>query len=204
MINNENTNKKITTKARYWVAVLYPENMIEDWQDKIGDLLEVPYCYCIHDKDTTSKDEEDRKTHLHLITVYNSPTTYKHALDVYKLLGVNSVNTCEPIINIRSKYDYLIHNTETCRKKGKHLYDVSERISGNNFDIGSYEQISIIDIKRMRMELSRLIIDENFKTYTDFYMHVISNFSDEFEDVVSRYSGHFERLCKGNYLKSLH
>lgn len=204
MITNESNNNKITTKARYWVAVLYPENMIDNWTDKIGDLLELPFAYCVHDKDHTSKDEEDRKVHVHLIVCFPNTTTYKHALTVFKLLGVNSVNTCEPIINIRSKYEYLIHNTETCRKKGKHLYDPKERITGNNFDIGSFEQISVVDIKRMRIELSRVIIDLNFKTYVDFYMYVLSNCSDEFEDIVSRYSGHFERLCKGNYLKSLH
>ena len=38
-------------KARYWVAICYPENMKEDWQECIGDLIEYPYCYCIHDKD---------------------------------------------------------------------------------------------------------------------------------------------------------
>lgn len=32
-------------------------------------------------------------------------------------------------------YDYLIHDTDKCRKLGKHQYDPSERITGNGFDI---------------------------------------------------------------------
>lgn len=202
MIKTEQNNNTITTKARYWVGVGYPENMVENWQDDIGDILELPYAYCIHDKDLNS-DGEDRKTHVHIIIAYANTTTYKTALNTFKKLGVEAFNTCEPVNNIRSKYDYLIHDTETCKKKGKHLYDKSERITGNNFDIGSYEQISLSQKKAMRVELSRAIIDQNICNYTDFYMMVVSNYGEEYEDIISSYSGHFERLTKGNYLKSI-
>ena len=33
------------SNARYWTAILYPEHLIDGWQDKIQDLLEVSYCY---------------------------------------------------------------------------------------------------------------------------------------------------------------
>ena len=42
------------SKARYYWAVLYPENMRDSWQDDIDLLLQVPYAYCIHDKDYLS------------------------------------------------------------------------------------------------------------------------------------------------------
>lgn len=201
MIKTEQNNNMITTKARYWVGVGYPENMIDTWKEDIGDLVQLPFAYCVHDKDVNG-DGEDRKTHVHLILAFPNTTTYKNALSVFQRLGKLAFNTCEPVINIRSKYEYLIHNTEECRKKKKYLYKVSERITGNNFDIGSYEQISLGQKKQMRTELSRLIIDNNIMNYTDFYANVISNYSDDYEDIVSSYSGHFERLCKGNYLKS--
>ena len=54
----------IMSKAKYWLAVLYPENMRPDWKNEIGDLLGYPYAYCIHDKDKT-KDGEARKTHAY-------------------------------------------------------------------------------------------------------------------------------------------
>ena len=44
----------MSDNARYWTAILYPEHLIEGWQNKIQDMLEVAYCYCIHDKDTRS------------------------------------------------------------------------------------------------------------------------------------------------------
>lgn len=201
MINDEKNNKRITTKARYWVGVCYPENMVPEWERDIGDLLELPFAYCIHDKDKLSDNEEDRKTHVHIIIAFPNTTTYKTALRVFQRLGEYSINTCEPIMNIRNKYEYLIHNTETCKKKGKHLYDVSERVEGNNFDIGSFEQLSVADKKAMRRELSKLIISEFYTNYADFYADILFNYSDDYDDIVCSYSGHFERLCKGNYLK---
>ena len=144
-------------KARYWQAVMYPENMVEGWQDRIADIVQVPFAYCVHSEavsythldvykrqhsEDTDEKSEHRKDHIHLIIVFPNTTTYKHAMSVFGLLGDKALNTCEACVNIRHCYDYLIHDTESCRKAGKHEYDPSERITGNNFDIGAYEQIS--------------------------------------------------------------
>ena len=29
-------------KSRTWATVLYPENMMKDWESKIGDILQLP------------------------------------------------------------------------------------------------------------------------------------------------------------------
>lgn len=190
-------------KSKYWVGVLYPENMIDKWQDDIGDILELPFAYCIHDKDLDDVEDE-RKAHVHLIVAFPNTTTYKHAFGVFSKLnapGRVSVNCIEQVINIRQKYEYLIHNTDTSRKKNKHLYDVKERITGNNFDIGSYEQLSMAEKNKMLQELCNLIVQERYTNFIDFYMHVLSNFDDNYFDIVKGYSGFLERLTKGNYQK---
>ena len=56
-------------KSRYWQAVCWLENMVDGWQDSIGDLLQLPYAYCIHDMDTDSMSEH-RKNHVHIIIVF--------------------------------------------------------------------------------------------------------------------------------------
>lgn len=192
-------------KNRYWCGVLYPENMLDGWQDLIGDLLQLPYCYCVHDADHDSKSDH-RKTHVHLIIVFNNTTTYNHAVRVFSELnapGRIAVNTVKGIINIRSMYDYLIHDTETCRKLCKELYDKSCRISGNNFDIGSYEQVSLAEKNEICKELCSLIIEEFFTNFSDFYCYVLQHYEDStYFDVIKGHSGLFERLTKGNYLKA--
>ena len=91
------------SKNKYWTAVLYPENMISTWEQDIGDIVQVPYTYCIHDADLT-ESEERRKKHVHIILAFPNTTTYKHALSVFQKLsiaGFRALNTCEPVINIR-------------------------------------------------------------------------------------------------------
>lgn len=190
-------------KSKYWVGVLYPENMVANWQEEIGDILELPFAYCIHDKDMDDVDDE-RKVHVHLIIAFPNTTTYNHAFGVFNKLseqGRSALNKIEQIINIRQKYEYLIHNTDTCKKKGKFLYPTKERIIGNNFDIGAYEQISAAEKCAMLKELCNVIVQEKFTNFIDFYMHVISNFDENYFEVLKGYSGFLERLTKGNYQK---
>ena len=157
-------------KARFWVGVLYPENMREDWQENIGDIVQLPYAYCCHTQDKDSKSEH-RKDHTHLILSFPNTTTYKHAMSVFNQLsaeGKTAINKCEAIINIRNMYDYLIHDTETCRKQKKELYSKEDRITGNNFDIGAYEQLGVAEKNDMCKELCTAILDNGFTNFTDF------------------------------------
>lgn len=191
-------------KNKYWAGILYPENMVHDWRDRIGDLLQVPYCYCIHDKDSLEDSNEDRKTHVHVIFAYPNTTTYKNALNTFSRLsadGKNCISTCQAIMNIRHMYNYLIHDTEDCRKKHKHIYLPTERICGNNFDIGQFEQISSAEKLDMAIELCDVIELHSFTNFIDFYGYVRLNYDKTYFEVLKTHSGLFDRMIKGCYLK---
>ena len=189
-------------KARFWTGVLYPENMREDWEVSIGDIVQHPYAYCKHTKDKDTKSEH-RKDHVHIILAFPNTTTYKHAMSVFSLLsaeGKKALNTCEAVIGIRNVYDYLIHDTETCRKQGKEQYEPSERITGNNFDIGAYEQLGTAEKNEMFLEMGQAIREYGFTNYMDFYEFVVDTYEDiNYIEVMRCYSGHFERMTRGNY-----
>lgn len=192
-------------KARFWVAVLYLENMLDGWQQLIDDLLELPFAYCIHNADVDSKSEH-RKDHVHIILAFPNTTTYKHAMEVFDLLsapGRRALNTCQAVINIRSKYDYLIHDTKKCREQGKHLYDAADRITGNGFDIGSYEQVTQEDKNRMLREMLDFVIDNDIRDIATFYIAYAQELADPQRfDVFKSYSSTVERICKGNHHRS--
>lgn len=188
-------------KARYWVGVLYPENMLPNWQDILPDKIQLPFAYCLHDLDTDSLSEH-RKDHIHMIIVFSNTTTYNHALKTFNKLsapGLRCINKCEPCGSVRYCYEYLIHNTETCKKLGKYLYPSSCRIEGNLFDIGIYEQLSLEEKQKMRDEISDFVIDNQIENYSVLYIQICESFPSEYRNVMSSYSSHFERLCKGNY-----
>ena len=184
-----------SVKARYWCGILYPENMISDWRDQISRILENPICYCVHDKDTTSDHVEDRKEHIHVMNCYNGPTTAKKVLKDFEKLslpGKSCISTVEDIVNVKRMYDYLIHDTDDCRKKGKHLYDKSERIELNNFDIGAFEQLSVQEKNDMSLELTQYIIVHEITNYFDFMYLVLSEFDTRYYEVAKANSSYYE------------
>ena len=192
-------------KTRYWVGILYPENMREDWEQQIGDILELPYAYCRHDRDVDSNGEI-AKEHIHIIIVFPNTTTYKHALSVFDKLSADkkkAINTCEPITNIRHKYNYLIHDTETAKKDGKYLYPTTDRICGNNFDIAHYEQLSTLEKNDMCKELCTIIREQGFLTFGEFFDYVVVEKDNSYFELIKTYSGLFERLTKSNYYSYL-
>lgn len=193
-------------KARYWCAILYPESMIPNWQDKIAELLEIPFAYCLHDKDF-DEAEDERKLHAHIILAFKNTTTKKHATNLLSRLALEGKSACadiQAVNNIRSKYEYLIHNTEDSIKKGKHQYDKSERILCNNFDIGSYEQLDTARKNEIYVELSNLIEEKGIYNYMDFYKEAKSYFDDgSYLEVMRCYGNHFNKLCDGNYQQLL-
>lgn len=203
--------------SRYWVGILYPENMIEDWEIKIGDLLQLPYAYCIHDKDHlgTYKPKKgvdddydrivERKKHLHCITAFSGPSTAKNAQRVFNTLSIPG-KICCPLLpiainNIRNKYEYLIHNTETAKKQGKFQYDRSSIVEGNGFDIGVYEQLDQAGKIAIIKEISIDIIREGYTNYKEFWKYALSNYDDSYFQIILSYKSTFAELCKGNYLE---
>lgn len=197
----EEVKAPVITSSRYWWAVLYPENMIDDWEEKIDDTIQLPYAYCKHTLDRDSKSEH-RKDHVHLIVAKNNTTTYKHIMAVFNLLsapGKKALNKCEAIIDIRHAYDYLIHDTKSCQKQGKEKYDPSERIEGNNFDIGAYEQISQAAKNEMLREMLDFVVDNAIMDITTFYIEFKPLTNAQYFDVFKSYGSLIERVCKGNH-----
>lgn len=202
---------KTGAKARYWWAVLYPENMIDNWKDEIDDLLQLPYEYCIHDKDIINDPDEQRKVHVHLIITFPNTTTYKNAFNTFDRLsasGKKALNKCEQIISIQYAHDYLIHDTKKCRDQNKHLYQREERISGNLFDIGSYIQLNKSEELEIMHEIIDIIYQRCFESFMDVDQYFRYTYEYQSEDTKKYYDavlrGHFryfDCLCKGVHFK---
>lgn len=102
---------------------------------------------------------------------------------------------------IRSVYDYFIHNTDECKKLGKHLYDPFERITGNNFDIGSYEQLGQAEKDQILLAITDFIFSHNIENFADLVYHVRNSFDNEYFSILKCNSTYFQALTKGIYLK---
>ena len=45
------TKQETESKGKYWWAIMYPENMVDNWENNISEIIQKPFAYCIHDKD---------------------------------------------------------------------------------------------------------------------------------------------------------
>lgn len=181
--------------------------MIDDWEDKISNLLQVPYVYCIHDKDLCS-DGSIRKTHVHIMIAWANTTTYKSALTCFKRLekeGCIAIpnDKIEVVQNVRFMFNYLVHDTDDCKKKNKHLYSAAERVCGNGFDIGCFEQLSIIDNERILDDLEQILISKPYMNYGSFYRDIKADpgLTKEYSIIARKNHGFLEALCRGFYLE---
>lgn len=197
---------KISAKARYWWAVCYPENMIENWRDQISDVIQLAGAYCVHDKDLLKDDDEQRKVHVHIMIAFHNTTTYKNALTTFQRLssaGRICCNKCEQIISVKYAYNYLIHDTDKCRTDGKHLYDASERILFNNFDIGAYEQLSVEEQEEIFDEICDYIENNSITNFVDLDRVFRKRENKAYKHVLKGHTRYFVELCKGAYNKRL-
>lgn len=191
-------------KCKYWTCVMWAENLPDGWQDLVSIKFQNPCCYCIHN--VKDPDENDFKWHVHFVLCFPNTTTYNHALSVFQSLCVpdNRVNYCERVFNIRYMYDYIIHDTEDAKKKGKHLYSVNDRICINSFDIHFFEQTSQVDKDNMLKQIKNIIRNNphiyNFLDLEDVLdtMELDTSLVDE---VLKCYHGFLSEYCKGNYLR---
>lgn len=192
-------------KSNFWWGVGYIENMPEDWEDQLPGLIQLPFAYCIHDKDNKSDGTPD-KPHVHLMVKWPNNTTGKAAWELFQGLALDGFiafpkDRMQPVRNPELCYDYLIHDTDDAKKKGKYQYSSECRKEGNNFDIHFYRQIGDQEKREMRSELSLLIIDKHFNNYARFYEFVAANYDIAYLDVIAGNSGHFARMLRGIFVQ---
>ena len=85
------------------------------------------YAYILHDKDKQENGIELKKPHYHFLVHFEQQQrgAWFKAFNTDDM-GIVFYERCSIP---KSAYDYLIHDTPTCKKQGKHLYDPSERVS---------------------------------------------------------------------------
>lgn len=123
-------------------------------------------------------------------------------LRVSQRTGKNAVGRVEPVIWHERAYKYLIHDTEKAKEQGKFQFDPAERITGNNYDIGAYMQISTLERNEAFDDLTDFILDNNIRNFADFIEFSRQAFPERKEvmrEVIRGHSGYFEKLVKGCY-----
>lgn len=200
-------------QSKRWFAVLYPVNMIPDWQVKISDVLQTPGAYIIHDP-----DDDEPYEHVHLL-LCTDKTTRKHCRDIINLLtrdlseqekndnvprnSVLACSTVQPVNGALNCWEYMCHETEASIKQHKKPYPHESRICFNGFNIYDIVSIEESTIQEVRIELSMWILETHCCLYSQLYNYALSCNTElcEYEKCVIRYSAHFDRMCRSELTK---
>lgn len=170
-------------RYRNWVAVLYTENLKDSWESEISGVLPCPFAYCVH-----QPEEENLKEHVHLMMIFNGSVSEK---SLKSLLAVLDKDVTKPacaskiqrVLNIKSMYDYLIHNDTESKMNGKIQYDSSSRICGNGFNIEDYDQNLKKSMKSKRLVLLTNLVMKNreLRELRDLLLYLQENRPSEYE-----------------------
>lgn len=199
-------------KSRNWTAVLYPDSMIKDWQDKIYRLLQVPFEYIIHDKDEVELEEDKttpRKTHVHIIIHYGAPTTYRNIYNMLVIclsaVGKRCCNKIEPVRNLIFLHRYLTHSTQDAIAQGKFRYQESEIVNGNNWDLGAFVELEDSDRLSLYRCVRNYLFEHHIRTVLDLEFSIEHGAFDKLlpdltRDMIIQYISNnrnkFVQICK--------
>lgn len=154
-------------KKRYWAFVLYPESAPENWREI---LQQTGLSICVsplHDKDINPTGEK-KKAHYHIILCYSGPTTFKCVKAI-----TDSLNQPIPIAleQVRGYFRYLTHKDNP----EKYQYDEKDITTINDFDIDNYNDLSVSQINAIKIELQKIIRDNNIYEYCDLLNFLLDN-----------------------------
>lgn len=165
----EKKQEKKTGKARAWTFALYEDSTnIEQFLENAKEeaRLGLQALAIRHDRDE-NPDGTKKKTHWHVIIMWDSPTTYNNALTVAKGLSGSDegVSIVEAVRNLSGATRYLIHmdNPE------KFQYDKKDV-----FEFGPVEFDELINSSQNdRIELKRMTayIRDNAITHFDMFAY---------------------------------
>lgn len=167
-------------KKRYWAFVLYPESAPENWREI---LQQTGLSICVsplHDKDINPTGEK-KKAHYHIILCYSGPTTFKCVKSI-----TDSLNQPIPIAleQVRGYFRYLTHKDNP----EKYQYDEKEITTINDFDIDNYNDLSVSQINAIKIELQKIIRDNDIYEYCDLLDFLLDNDLLSYLDVAQNHT----------------
>lgn len=189
--------KKIQdVKARAWTFIVYEDSTdIADFEANIKDLgrIGLRALYIRHDQDKQD-DGSIKKTHWHVIIIWENTTTYKTAIDVAQ--NIADVSYIEPIRSLVGASRYLTHMDDA----DKYQYDKSDVICVGDVD---YSEV-IASSRNDRIELNAMIsyIRENGVIHFDeFSYYCLSENPEWLRILTERNTFYFKNLIQAQYFR---
>lgn len=106
----------------FWTVSYLPVSVIRSIVLDLDGLTH--YAYCTHDRDFT-KDGEVKKLHTHLLLYFDERVSSSYVAFWFHTLEIKIISRT----NVSNEWNYLIHDSDNCRKESKFLYSPDDRKS---------------------------------------------------------------------------
>lgn len=157
-------------RTRNFTVVLYPENLPEDWREKIDEThvkwIESP----LHDKDL-NPDGQPKKPHYHAIFMFDSVKTLEQVSNYFKKIFGESEN--ESIIGVAAPQTVsdrcaLVRYFAHLDHPSKAQYEVSDIIGHNGADPAEILRYSATETREMIVAMEEFIEQNGIIELADF------------------------------------
>lgn len=162
-------------KKRNWAFVLWPDSAPINWYDILQESGLLFAISPLHDKDL-NPDNSIKKSHYHIIMVFDGPTTFNNALNVAKRVGANTV---QPLEQIRGYYRYFTHKDNP----EKYQYNDNDITTINGFNINNYIELTYTEVNKLLLQIQYLIREKHIMEYSDLLDFLDLNGLKEMWDV---------------------
>lgn len=108
----------------FWIVSYLPPSVIRSLIPNLDGLTH--YAFCTHDRDVTS-DGELKKLHSHLLLYFEERVSSSYIAFWFHTLEIKIISRT----NVANEWNYLIHDSDNCRKEKKFPYPVDDRITDN-------------------------------------------------------------------------
>lgn len=200
-------------KSRYWSFIVYPESVIDDWQDELSKMGCVFAVSPLHDKDINANGEK-KKPHYHVLIQFDGPTTYKNVKD--NICDVVGGTIPQKVISLRGYYRYFAHLDNP--EKAQYNIDEVKCYGGFKLDLTTSE-INII-----KSNILDDIVKHKFFDYSDlcdyykdigdfdyfeivcnntfFFIHYLKSKFDKKQKTKTSNNLHYVNLCIKNFINN--
>lgn len=170
-------------QARIWMCIIYPQDIGEDWLERLESIGVPTFVSPLHDKDVTSEGEL-KKPHRHVLVQLDGKKSYSTVLSWFEPLGVKIVKR---VNSLRREERYWCH----LDSKDKVQYDVADCIALNGYEMKYLgERYNIDEIR----QIHELIEDKGIVYYADL-SRVVINDAPQLFGTLLKYVQHFNNVC---------
>lgn len=167
---NKYEEKRAGQRTRNWAVIFYPEDLPEDWKDKLDELhfkwIESP----LHNRDT-NPDETPKKIHCHTLFMFENVKTHEQVVTMLKdIFGENETGSIIGVATPQKAGDrcgivrYMAHLDHPSKAQ----YDVADIIGHNGADPAEILRYSATETREMIVAMEEYIEENEITELADF------------------------------------